>query len=79
VKRQVNTKSEHFDRPGSESYLKSIFSSATFFKAQVITHPYSYHDDNIESEILKIYIGTFFKQSRATYGTLKTTTNHAAF
>jgi hypothetical protein len=23
VKRQVNTKSEHFDRPGSESYMKS--------------------------------------------------------
>jgi hypothetical protein len=26
VKRQVNTKSEHFDRPGSESYMKSGFS-----------------------------------------------------
>jgi hypothetical protein len=23
VKRQVNTKNEHFDRPGSESYMKS--------------------------------------------------------
>jgi hypothetical protein len=50
VKRQVNTKSEHFDRPGSESYMKSGLVAQSNVRGLIIwtlLHGNSYSYSNI--------------------------------